>query len=350
VKSLLAVGLLLAAALAGCAASHAPSPAPAAPLLERTAARVPALQDNATAAVDWWSSFVQTYTLRNAFLPNNAAARDHIAAGLAQAGYRVRILQYPASVRGQQLPGTAGPLLVNVVEATKPGASNRTLALGAHYDNASPGVSQAPGTIQAAYDNGAGTATLYDLCLALAKVPTRHTIACLFFDGEELGTVGSLAYVADTSHPVPDYYLGFDMTGLNWPGIDVTAAGKASWKLYAWTGPEFADALFPYVNGTLHQVLGYPLAGAEAFKFNDRNSDEASFAQAHIPTVRFAGGRHAGDYAQYHMPGDTVDYVYQFAGGRDRFEKGMGTVVRTAWQVALGLDQVTLDDLKAEYH
>jgi hypothetical protein len=45
-----------------------------------------------------------------------------------------------------------------------------------------------------------------------------------------------------------------------------------------------------------------------------------------------------------------VDYVYQFAGGRDRFEKGMGTVVRTAWQVALGLDQVTLDDLKAEYH
>ncbi|MEA3204302.1 MAG: hypothetical protein QOI63_1982 [Thermoplasmata archaeon] len=346
-KSLLAVALLLAALLAGCAAT--PPAAPPLPLLERTAAKVPPLVFDAKAGVDWWSDFAQTYAGRNSFLPVNAAARDHIAAGLAQAGFHVRLLQYPASVRGQQLPAKEGPLFVNVVEATKPGRDNRTLALGAHYDNASPVVSLAPGTVQAAYDNGAGTATLYDLCTALAKVPTQHTLVCLFFDGEELGTVGSRAYVADASHPVPDYYLGFDMTGLNWPGIDTSAPGKQLWKLYAWTGPEFADALFPYVNGTLHQVLGYPSSGAEAFPFNDRNSDEASFAQAHIPTVRFAGGRSAGLYPQYHMPGDTVDFVTQFAGGRDRFELGLATAVKTAWQVTLGLDQVSLDDLKAAY-
>lgn len=343
---LLAAALLVAALFAGCAATApAATTAPPVPLtlLERTAANVPALRYDAKAGVDWWSDFAQTYTLRNSFAPNNAAARDHIAAGLAAAGLHVRILQYPAGAQGRSLPATAGPLFVNVVEATKPGRDNRTLALGAHYDNTYAA------TVQAAYDNGAGTATLYNLCTALAKVPTQHTLTCLFFDGEELGTVGSLAYVADASHPVPDYYLGFDMTGLNWPGIDTAQPGNEKWKLYAWTGAEFADALFPHLNGTLHQVLGYPLAGAEAFPFNDRNSDEASFAAAHVPTVRFAGGRTAGLYPQYHMPGDTVDFVYQFAGGRDRFELGMATAVKAAWQVALELDQASLDDLRAAY-
>ncbi|MFO1534301.1 MAG: M28 family metallopeptidase [Thermoplasmatota archaeon] len=345
-KPFLPLAVLLCAAFAGCAASGPATTTPAAPatLLERTAANVPALQFNATAGVQWWSDFAQTYTFRNAFAPSNAAARDHIAAGLAAAGLHVRIRLYPASAFGPALPATAGPLFVSVVEATKPGRDDRTIALGAHYDNT------AAATVQAAYDNGAGTATLYNLCTALAKLPTptQHTFTCLFFDGEELGLVGSQAYVADTTHPVPDAYLGFDMTGLNWPGIDTTLPGNAQWKLYAWTGAEFADALYPFLNGTLHQVLGYPLAGAEAFPFNDRNSDEASFADAHVPTLRFAGGRTAGLYPQYHKPGDTVDYVYQFAGSRERFEQGMAAV-RTAWQVALQLDQTSLDELKAAY-
>lgn len=346
-RPFLPVAILALAALAGCA-SDTPAPAGPPPTLpERTAANVPPLQLDAAAAVQWWSDFAQTYTMRNAFAPNNLAARDHIAAGLAAAGLQVRILRYPAGAQGQALPAQAGPLFVSVVEATKPGLTDRTLALGAHYDNASPVVSVAPGTVEAAYDNGSGTAALYNLCTALAKVQTRHTVTCLFFDGEELGRVGSRAYVADPSHPRPDYYLGFDMTGLNWPGIDTTAPGRESWKLYAWTGAEFADALFPYVNGTLHQVLGHPSSGVEAFPFNDRNSDEASFAQAHVPTVRFAGGRTAGLYPQYHMPGDTVEFVEQFAGGRDRFAQGMAAVVQAAWQVALGLDQVSLDELKA---
>ncbi|HEX2065502.1 MAG TPA: M28 family peptidase [Candidatus Thermoplasmatota archaeon] len=337
------LAILLVALLAGCASTSPPpaaAPAPAT-LLERTAASVPALPLDAKAAVDWWSSFAQTYTARSAFTANNAAARDHIAAGLAEAGLQVRLLQYPVGAEGLALPATAGPLFVNVVEATKPGDGEGTIALGTHYDGS------AAATVQAAYDNGSGTAALYSLCTALAKVPTRHSFTCLFFDGEELGALGSQAYVADPTRPVPDYYLGFDMVGLNWPGIDTTQVGKEAWKLYAWTGPEFADALFPFVNGTLHGVLGYPASGAQAFPFNDRNSDEASFAQAHVPTVRFAGGRTAGSYPQYHLPGDTVEYVEQFAGGRDRFEAGLAAVVRTAWQVALQLDQASLDDLRA---
>src|ERR1051326_4061898 len=88
-KGLLVAAVLVAAAFAGCASLSGPatttSAAPAT-LLERTAAKVPPLAFDAHAAVDWWSDFAQTYTFRNAFAPNNAAARDHIPAPPLPAG------------------------------------------------------------------------------------------------------------------------------------------------------------------------------------------------------------------------------------------------------------------------
>lgn len=350
-KSLLPVALLAAAALAGCAstspATTQTGPPPA--LLDRVA-QVPPLQYNATAGAQWWSDFAQTYQKRDVFTASNLAARDHIAASLRSAGFDVQVLQYPAGVhlaRPVDAPAPAGPLVTNVVVAKRLGAALPThaIALGGHYDTQT-------GTLQGAYDNGSGTAAVVDTCGALAKVETRRTVLCLVFDAEEVGAVGSADFQADLRRDnlTIDAYLGFDMVGLNWPGIDTGAPGMEKWKLYAWTGAEYADSVFPLVNGTLHQVLGYPLSGSEAFPFNDRNSDEATFAAAHIPTVRFAGGRTAGLYPQYHMPGDTVEFVDQFAGGRAHFEQGLAAIVRTAYQVALELDQTSLDELKAAYH
>ncbi|HUR62767.1 MAG TPA: M28 family peptidase [Candidatus Thermoplasmatota archaeon] len=364
-KLLLPCLVLFGALVAGCTGSgdtrSPPSGSPSASL-QALAQGVPPLDFDAKAAVDWWSAFSTTYTSRNAYLPGNDAARDHIAGTLGAAGFKVQVLQYAAEAQGRPLPDGV-PARINVVEATRQGTGPGVIAFGAHYDNFyianPPKASDATGDpvalaaptalpIQAAYDNGAGTATVVQLCAAMAKVPLRHTLACLLFDGEELGTLGSQAYAADGRHERPQLYVGFDMTGLNWPGIDTAQAGRGLWKLYAWTGPEFADQLFPLVNGTLHDVLGYPLLGAEAFPMNDRNSDEASFAEAHVPTIRFAGGRTAGLYPQYHRPGDTVDFVYQLAGGRANFEAGMAAVAQTAYQVTMELDQTDLAQLKAE--
>jgi hypothetical protein len=340
-RPLALVAAALAVAAAGCLQSGpAAQPAPAA-LPERLAASVPPMEWDAGSGVDWWEGFVQTYTKRDVYLPNNDAATEHIASSLRALGLQVQVLEFPGRAPFApvpvELPVAAGSFKIQVVVGMKPGTTqpDHAIAVGGHYDTQSA-------TVQGAYDNGAGTAMVYNVCRELAKVPMEKTLLCLFFDGEEAGVLGSSDYLDSppASSPVIDFYLGYDMTGMNWPGYP-------AWKLYNWVGDEYAPELFPLVNATLHQVLGWPLDGAEAFPKNDRNSDEYVFAQKHIPTVRFAGGRRAADYDQYHLPDDTVDHVYQVVGGRENFEAGFGAIVQESYTLALMLDQTSLDALRA---
>lgn len=340
-KGLLVAASLLLVAASGCIASQNTTQTSAQPatLAERTAANVPPIQWNVSTGVDWWSDFVTTYTKRDAYLANNAPARDHIAASMKALGFNVTLYQFPGSARGSSLPTGAGPLVINLVVATKTGTvrPDHLVVVGGHYDTQTA-------TVQGAYDNGSGTAAVYSTCEALSHTRMQRSLVCLFFDGEELGTLGSQAYlnnVPSARNQTVDYYIGFDMVGINWPGH--------SWKMYNWVGDEFATDLFPFVNETLHQVLHYPDSGVEAFPFNDRNSDEATFKAAHVPSIRFAGGRTAGAYPQYHKPQDTVDFVYDYVGGRANFELGFGTIVRTAYQEALMLDQTSLSEIQQAY-
>lgn len=356
--------LALSFLLAGClGASQSTSSAPPTDLLSGLALTVPAFAYNATEAVAWWESFVTTYSPRIAGTPQNEQAAGAIAAELRQAGLEVEIRSYPFGAMGANAPAELGPAATRVVVATKVGRDpNHAIAIGGHYDTAPPpfgalnslallgGVVREPGLfpLQAAYDNGSGTAVVVSLCKELAKLELDRTLVCLLFDAEEVGTVGSTAYVEDADRPELDLYLGFDMNGINWPGVDPTQPGWELWKLYAWTGGDFAESLHPFVNRTLHQVLGWPLSGVEAFDFNDRNSDEASFASAGIPTVRFAGGRTADLYPEYHDLDDTVAYVDAFVGGRANFEKGFAATVQAAYTIAVMFDATTLAALEAD--
>jgi len=336
----LAVLALCGLLLSGCSQPPAEpqvTPPPSPDLLYRVAAHAPNVTVDAVAAVDWWAAWVQAHPERLPTTPNNVAARDAIAQELTAVGLKVEVQQFPIGALGHYAPDGA-PLTVSALVATKTGTTqpDHRIALISHYDTQ-------PGTLYGAYDNGSGTAADLATCKVLAALPMNKTLACIFFDGEEEGTVASEQFAqkaASDGSVHYDFVFGFDMVGLNWPGY-------TDWKLYAWVGDEFAKPLFPFVNGTLHQVLRYPETGAEVFPFNDRNSDEASFKAIHVPTVRFAGGRTAGAYPQYHMPQDTVDFVEQFAGGRANFEAGLGAIVKTAVQLALELDQVSLADLQA---
>ncbi|MES2155692.1 MAG: M28 family peptidase [bacterium] len=340
----LAGALLVLLAISGC--SQPPTTPPPAPpsapatLLERVAEHAGNVTVDGKAAADWWAAWVQAHPERLPATPRNAEARDAIVAELRAAGLYVEIHRYPVGTGPLRAPPQV-PLTVSAVVAYHNGTGqpDHVIALTSHYDTMA-------GTLYGAYDNGSGTAADLAVCKALAARPMNKTLACIFFDGEEEGTLASREFakeVAGASGQVHyDVVLGFDMTGINWPGYP-------AWKLYAWVGDEFAQPIFPFVNGTLHKVLGYPDAGAQAFPFNDRNSDEASFKAIHVPTVRFAGGRTASTYPQYHMPQDTVDFVDQFVGGRANFEAGLGAIIRTAVQLGLEFDQVSLADLTAEY-
>ncbi len=340
--------LLLAFLPAGCldpdgAGRQAPeATGSAAQLPHRLAATLaPAPARDAQAGLDWWAHFATTYTTRNAFTPANQEATDHIAASLEDLGLEVTVIDYPVCtplLGTPCAPTSAGPAKIHVVVGLKRGLTDpgHAIALGAHYDNVYPGAGLTEGTLEAAYDNGSGTAMVYNLCKQLAQVPLEKSLLCLFFDGEELGRLGSSSFVADPPAGTPDvaFYLGYDMVGLNWPGHE--------WKLYNWVGGDHAEDLHPFVNATVHEVLGWPDAGVEVFPFNDRNSDEASFIAADIPTIRFAGGRTAGTYPQYHKLDDTVAFVDAFAGGRDNFAKGFGAIVEESVLLVRLLDQTSL--------
>jgi hypothetical protein len=369
-----ALAVLLLLPLAGCLQS---SPGPSSPpygpaadlgFYKALAAKVPPMQVSVPASVDWWQSFVTTYAGRVAYTPVNQLAADALAGDLRSLGLDTEVQTYPVGALGVNAPaGTPG--VVHVVVGKKVGTGDPTHAIvvGGHYDhfaipNDNQGILQDTamgavagreplnGLMQAAYDNGSGTALVRALCEALSKVPMNRTLVCAFFDGEEFGTVGSKAFVSQGGAKglTIDAYVGFDMVGINWPGVDTSQPKWAQWKLYEFTGDEFADALHPLANATLHDVLGWPDSGAEGIpNQGGRSSDEATFSAAHIPAFRFAGGRSAGLYPRYHEPTDNVQFVYDYMGGRDKFEAGFGAILQAAYTLTAMFDQTSLAAMQA---
>ncbi len=77
---------------------------------------------------------------------------------------------------------------INII-AQRPGTNPElgTILVGAHYDT----VAVSPG----ADDNSTGVATLLELARLMADYPTSRTLQLVFFDEEEVGLLGSRAFV-----------------------------------------------------------------------------------------------------------------------------------------------------------
>ena len=106
----------------------------------------------------------------------------------------------------------------------RPASPKPWVALGAHYDHLGRGDArqlarrQGRGrrrSIYGADDNASGTAAVLAIADALAKQPRQRNVLLGFWSGEELGLIGSNAFV--TTPPVPldqiAAYLNFDMVG-----------------------------------------------------------------------------------------------------------------------------------------
>lgn len=95
----------------------------------------------------------------------------------------------PVKARFMARPRLAGPGVAHNVVGEVPGrASGEVVVLGAHLDS----VAGSPG----AFDDGAGVVTTLEVArLIHASGPTRRTLRVVAFTGEEMGMVGSKAYV-----------------------------------------------------------------------------------------------------------------------------------------------------------
>ncbi|MGH8939933.1 MAG: M28 family metallopeptidase, partial [Actinomycetes bacterium] len=119
-------------------------------------------------------------------------------AALSQPGSTARVRVIPAETRTD----------VNVI-AELPGANvNNVVMAGAHLDSvtAGPGIN----------DNGSGSAALLETALNMAKISPENTLRFAWWGAEELGLVGSTAYVEGLSPAERDriaLYLNYDMVG-----------------------------------------------------------------------------------------------------------------------------------------
>lgn len=207
---------------------------------------------------------------------------------------------FPDSLRATLAVGIENTrATVNNVLAYLPGKTDEYVILGAHYDHLGRGTfdSLAPSQIgqihPGADDNASGTAGVLELARLLApwKGQLQRGILFASFAGEELGLLGSAAWVQDPTKP-----LGKAVAMLNLDMIGRIRDNKV------------------YVGGvgtgsTLQKVLDLA-HGDSPLKFElsqggYSSSDHTSFVTKRIPVLFFFSGLHS----DYHKPSDTWEKI-----------------------------------------
>jgi len=173
------------------------------------------------------------------------------------------------------------------------------VALGAHYDHLGHGESgnslatkEDAGHIHfGADDNASGSAAVLAVGERLAAAPRKRNVLLEFWSGEELGLLGSTAYVNQPVVPMSDLaaYLNFDMVGrMQDNKLTVQATG---------TSPTWGRLI-----EQANIAAGFDLL-LQADPYQP--TDVASFNQASVPSLNFFTGTHA----DYHKPSDTADKI-----------------------------------------
>ena len=188
---------------------------------------------------------------------------------------------------------------VNNVLAYLPGKSDEYIILGAHYDHLGRGEygSLAPSLIgqfhPGADDNASGTAGLLELARILAPYKGQLPRGILFasFAGEELGLLGSAAWVRQPTLPLDkaEAMLNMDMIGrVQKNTLYVGGVGTAA-----------------NFRSIVEQAVPHSGLKTELSESGYSSSDHTSFVVKQIPVLFFFSGLHS----DYHKPSDTWDKI-----------------------------------------
>ncbi len=222
------------------------------------------------------------------------SGNPHVA-GFAIPGITVTV---KANVIRQQQTGNN---VVAYLPATTPltGVVKPWVAVGAHYDHLGRGTTggslagkeEANAIHHGADDNASGTATVLAIAEAFSTQPRKRNLLVAFWSGEELGLLGSAAFV--TKPPVPldalAGYLNFDMVGRVADNkLTVQATGTS--------------AMWPKLLEQANIAAGFDLVLQED---PYQPTDVGSFNTASVACLTFFTGAHQ----EYHKPSDTADKI-----------------------------------------
>lgn len=188
---------------------------------------------------------------------------------------------------------------VDNVLAYLPGKTDEYVIIGAHYDHLGRGNfdSLAPSQIgqihPGADDNASGTAGVLELARLLAPTQGQLQRGILFasFAGEELGLLGSAAWVKEPTLPLDKAVamLNMDMIGrIKDDKVYIGGVGTGSTFKSLLDGDQSKSSL----------KLEFSAGGYAA-------SDHTSFVSKKIPVLFFFSGLHS----DYHKPSDTWDKI-----------------------------------------
>ena len=173
------------------------------------------------------------------------------------------------------------------------------VALGAHYDhlgrgdhgNSLAGKEEIGRIHFGADDNASGTAAVLAAGESLAAQPRRRNVLLTFWSGEELGLIGSNAFVTAAPIPAPqlEAYVNFDMVGrMQDNKLTIQAMG---------TSPVWARIV-----EQANIAAGFDL---QLQQDPYQPTDVATFNMANVPCLSLFTGTHA----DYHRPSDTADKI-----------------------------------------
>ena len=163
---------------------------------------------------------------------------------------------------------------VNVIAELAGDNANNVVMAGAHLDS----VTQGPGI----NDNGSGSAAILETALMIAKVKPENTIRFAWWGAEELGLLGSTAYVEGLSQAERDriaLYMNYDMVGSPNYFQGVYDADKSTFAAVGVPIPTGSTAIED-VYESYYTMVDEPYDDSE---FSGR-SDYQAFIEADIPS------------------------------------------------------------------
>jgi hypothetical protein len=192
-----------------------------------------------------------------------------------------------------------GRNILALLPGTDPELMDEYIVVGAHYDHVADGrMGHANGPIgyihNGADDNASGCAALLEAIEGLSdsQLKPRRSILFAFWDGEEMGLLGSKRWVAEGSIPASDIKLAIniDMIGRMRDGrleVDGTRTGYGLRRF-----------LSRNQDPTMWLDFSWDLSG---------NSDHWPFVERQVPVVLL----HTGLHEDYHRTSDDADKINQ---------------------------------------